>query len=38
VIVLHLAAGLGESLATTDRELAGEAARLGLTVLEPQPV
>jgi len=38
VIVLHLAAGLGASLATTDRELAGEAALLGLTVLEPQPV
>ena len=38
VIVLHLAAGLGASLATTDRELAGEAALLGLTVLEPEPV
>ena len=38
VIVLHLAAGLGASLATTDRELAGEAALLGVTVLEPQPV
>ena len=37
VIVLHLAAGLGASLATTDRELAGEAALLGVTVLEPQP-
>jgi predicted nucleic acid-binding protein len=38
VIVLHLAAGLGASLATTDRELAGEAALRGVTVLEPQPV
>jgi predicted nucleic acid-binding protein len=37
VIVLHLAAGLGASLATTDRELAGEAALRGVTVLEPQP-
>jgi predicted nucleic acid-binding protein len=38
VIVLHLAAGLGASLATTDRELADEAALRGVTVLEPQPV
>ncbi len=38
VIVLHLAVGLGASLATTDRVLAGEAALLGLTVLEPPPV
>ena len=36
VIVLHLAAGLGASLATTDRELAGEAALRGVSVLEPQ--
>jgi predicted nucleic acid-binding protein len=38
VIVLHLATRLGASLATTDRELAGEAALLEVTVLEPQPV
>jgi predicted nucleic acid-binding protein len=38
VIVLHLAAGLGASLATTDRVLASEAALLGLTVLEPEPI
>ena len=38
VIVLHLAVGLGASLATTDRVLAGEAALLGLTVSEPPPV
>jgi predicted nucleic acid-binding protein len=36
VIVLHLATGLGASLATTDRELAGEAALRGVSVLEPQ--
>ncbi len=36
VIVLHLAAGLRASLATTDRELAGEAALRGVSVLEPQ--
>jgi hypothetical protein len=36
VIVLHLAAGLGASLATTERELAGEAALRGVSVLEPQ--
>jgi predicted nucleic acid-binding protein len=36
VIVLHLAVGLGASLATTDRELAGEAALRGVSVLEPQ--
>jgi hypothetical protein len=38
VIVLHLAAGLGASLATTDRGLAAEATRSGVSVLEPQPV
>lgn len=37
VIVLHLAAGLGASLATTDRGLAAEATRSGVSVLEPQP-
>jgi predicted nucleic acid-binding protein len=36
VIVLHLAAGLGASLATTDRGLAAEATRSGVSVLEPQ--
>lgn len=36
VIALHLAAGLGASLATTDRGLAIEAARSGVAVLEPR--
>jgi len=36
VIALHLAAGLGASLATTDRGLATEAARSGVAVLEPR--
>ena len=36
VIVLHLASGLGASLATTDRGLATEAARSGVAVLEPR--
>jgi predicted nucleic acid-binding protein len=36
VIALHLAAGLGASLATTDRGLATEAALRGVSVLEPQ--
>jgi predicted nucleic acid-binding protein len=36
VIVLYLAAGLGASLATTDRGLATEAALRGVSVLEPQ--
>ena len=36
VIVLHLASGLGASLATTDRGLATEAALRGVSVLEPQ--
>ena len=36
VIVLHLASGLGASLATTDRGLATEAARSGVAVLQPR--
>ena len=36
-IVLHLAARLGASLATTDRGLAAEASHRGVTVFEPQP-
>jgi predicted nucleic acid-binding protein len=37
VIVLHLAVGLGASLATTDEGLATEAARSGVAVLQPEP-
>lgn len=38
VIVLHFAARLGASLATTDRGLAAEARLRGVTVFEPQPI